>query len=245
MKKMLAVLLACSSYWFNVQAQFSDSVNYYVNYTSTGIINKTNERGNAYVLNNSLKFNIYKKSISLNTTNSWIFGKQQSSLTNNDFVSVYDLNLFKSQRHIYYWALAGYEKSYSLKINHRVQSGAGIGYYVIDRQSFVLQLSDGVLYEQSDLYDNESGTNDYETLRNSFRVKFRLLLNDVVTLEGSDFLQHALSNRSDYIIKSNTTFSVKLQKWLRFSAALTYNKLSLTDRENLLCNFGLTLENYF
>lgn len=225
-------------------SQFNDTVKYYVNYTSAGVINKTNE-GNSYVLNNNVKFNIYKKNISLNTTNSWIYGEQQDNLTNNDFSSNIDLNLFKTKRHIYYWTLAIYEKSYSLKINYRLQSGAGAGYYLIDRKNFVLEVSDGILYEKSDLYDSELGNNNYQTLRNSFRLKFRLLFKDIIVLDNSDFLQHSFKDGKDYILRMNTNLSVKLYKWLSITFAVNYNKLNRTNRENLLLNYGVTMEKYF
>jgi hypothetical protein len=226
-------------------AQFNDSINYYVNHTSTGIINKTND-GSSYVFNNALKFNIYKKNYSLSTTNSWIYGENQNNKTNNDFTSVFDFNLFKTQRHIYYWGLIIYDKSYSLKINNRLQSGLGVGYYIIDRKNFVLQISDGILYENNDLYDSETGGNpDYQILRNSFRVKFRLVAKEIFILEGSDFLQNSLASKEDYIIKSNTSLSIKLRKWLSFTTAVNYNKLNRTGRENLLINFGLTMDKYF
>jgi hypothetical protein len=144
-------LMSICCYTF-CSAQFNDSTNYYVNYATTGIINKTNN-GSSYVLNNAVKFNFYKKHLSLNTGSSWIYGKNQMNLTNNYFMSSADINLFKSQRHIYYWGLSSFEKSYSLKINHRLQTGAGIGYYIIDKKDFVLQLSDGILFEKSDLFD--------------------------------------------------------------------------------------------
>lgn len=241
MKYITLFLLLC---FCRCYAQFNDTTNYYVNYSSTGIINKTNE-SNSYVLNNNVRFNIYKKHISVNTTNAWIFGKQRNALSNNDFSSIADVNLFKSDKHVYYWGLANYEKSYSLKINYRIQSGIGVGYYVIDRNDLMVQVSDGILYEKADLKDTETSINDYQTIRNSFRLKFRVLMGKIAVLESSDFLQHAIADRKDYIIKSNTTLSLKLQKWLSFTAALTYNKLNRTDRENLLCNFGLTLERYF
>lgn len=224
--------------------QFNDSTNYYVNYTGTGIVNKTND-GNSYLFNNFVKFNIYKKQYALNTTNGWIFGEQKNQLSNNDFTSVADVSLFKNKRHIYYWALGAFDKSYSLKINHRVQTGGGIGYYAIDLQSFVLELSDGVLYENSDLYDNENGSNNFSIARNSFRIKFRILASNILTLDNTNYLQHSLSDKKDYIIKSTTTLSVKLKKWLSFTSAVTYNKVSVTQRENLTATFGLTLENYF
>jgi hypothetical protein len=225
-------------------AQFTDSTNYYANFTGTGIINKTND-GNSYLLNNGLRFNIYKKSFSLNTTNTLIFGQQKNIVSNRDFSSAVDVNLFKSERHLYYWALASYDKSLSLKINHRWQAGGGVGYYAIDTKMFVLQISDGLLLDQGDLYDTESGNNDYNIIRNSFRIKFRLAANDRFVLENSDFVQHSLANKKDYIIKSTTNLAIKLRKWLSFTTAITYNKLSVTRRENLICSFGLTLENYF
>jgi hypothetical protein len=242
MKALFTLLIIAVS--LPVFAQFNDTINYYVNHTSTGVINKTND-GSSYVLNNGLKFNIYKKSASLNTTNTWIYGKNQNGLTNNDYSAVIDLNLFKNARHLYYWALGNFDKSYSLKINHRLQAGTGIGYYVIDHKTFVMQLSDGLLYENSDLYDSETSSNKNEILRNSFRIKFRLVVKEILTIDGSDFLQNSLRDKDDYIIKSNTNLSLKLQKWLSLTVSFTYNKLNVTGRENLLLTYGLTLERYF
>jgi len=226
-------------------AQFNDSVHYYANYTSTGTINKTND-GSSYVLNNNAKFNVSKKSMSFNMTTGWIYGQQQNKLTNNDVMSALDANLYKTFEHFYYWGLGLYEKSYSLKINHRLQTGLGVGYNLVDRKNAVFIVSDGILYEKSSMYENdELGRDQYETFRNSFRIKFHFVIKDRVTIDGSDFLQHSLSDKKDYIIKSNTSLSIKLQKWLSFTAALTYNKLNLTRRENLLFTYGLTFEKYF
>jgi hypothetical protein len=225
--------------------QFNDTVNYYINFASTGNINKTND-GTSYLLNNNFRYSISKKSISLNTTNSWMYGKQLGNLTNNDFFSGLDFNLYKTLYNFYYWGLGSYEKSVSLKIDHRLQTGAGVGYNVVNRKNALVILSDGILYEKGDLYDDpETGSNEYEIFRNSFRLKFRFIIREIVVIEGSDFLQHALSDRKDYIIKSNTSLSVKLKKWLSLTSAVTYNKLSATGRENLLITYGITVERYF
>ena len=224
--------------------QFNDSVNYFVKLASTGIINRTNER-NSYVLNNALRFSVYKKNVSLNSNNSWIYGKQQQQLSNNDFVSSLDFDLYKTKRHIYYWGLLHYEKSFSLKIDDRFQGGLGVGYYVIDRESFVLQISDGILYEKSDLTGEDAPGLEYETYRNSLRLKFRFTHQNRVTLEGVNFLQHALSDKHDYIIRSSTNLSFRIWKIVSFTIAVNYNKLALTNRENFLLNYGISLERYF
>jgi hypothetical protein len=65
-------------------AQFNDSTNYYIKHSSTGSLNKTNDQ-NSYVLNNTLRFNFYKRNFSVNTINSWVYGKQQHILANNDY----------------------------------------------------------------------------------------------------------------------------------------------------------------
>lgn len=226
-------------------SQFNDTTHHYLNYVSTGTINKTNE-GSSYVLNNALRFSISKREYTFNTTNSWIYGKSLSNLSNNDFFSALDGNLYKTLEHFYYWGLASYEKSFSLKINHRLQAGVGVGYSVFDVEKLRVVLSDGILYERSDLYDlPEEGTNRYDVFRNSFRLKFRAVIREVIVIEGTDFLQHALSDRKDYIVKSSTSLSIKLKKGLSVTGSIVYNKLSKTRRENLLVTYGLTYEKYF
>ena len=245
MKYVLFVLLVLLVR--HAEAQYNDSVHHYVNFNSTGIINKTND-GNSYVLNNNFRFNIEKKRISLNTINSWIYGKQLGALTNNDYSAGVDFNVYerKEPRRLYVWALVHYESSLSLKIHHRLQTGVGIGHHVVNKPNAVVILSDGILFEKNDLYRSaEVQTPEYQTYRNSFRVKFKWLIKKTIAFEGSDFVQHSFSDTHDYIIKSTTGLSIKLVKWLNFTTALTYNKISLSKRENLLLNFGLSAEKYF
>jgi hypothetical protein len=225
--------------------QFNDSTHYYLNLTSAGIFNKTND-GNSYVLNNYLRFSTYKKQVSINSTSGFVYGEQKEKLSNRDFTSVLDFDLFKKSRQIYYWGLGNYEHSYSLKIDNRFQAGLGLGYTIVDQKKIIIVVSDGILYEKSELLRTSEGQSlDYETFRNSFRFKMRYSVNDRLTIETTDFLQHALSDQHDYIIRSQSALTVKLIRWVSFTSAITYNKLGRTDRENLLLNFGLTMEKYF
>src|SRR5262245_19985101 len=114
-KPFLVLCLCICAY--QIHAQFNDTTNYYVNCSSTGILNKTNDN-RSYVLNNNFKFSIYKKHVSLNTTHNFTFGKQNEELTNRDFTSALDGNLYKTLPHLYYWGLAVYERSVSLKIHY-------------------------------------------------------------------------------------------------------------------------------
>ncbi|MBO9572438.1 MAG: DUF481 domain-containing protein, partial [Chitinophagaceae bacterium] len=156
------------------------------------------------------------------------------------------VDMFKSSHKLYYWGLATYEKSFSLKVDNRFQIGAGIGYSLLSKPTASLVLSDGLLYETSSLSKADlRGITDYETIRNSFRIKFRFLIKDLIKIEGSDFLQNSLSDGDDYIIKSNTSVSVKIYKWLNLAMVLNYNRQNITATENLLVTYGLTFDRYF
>lgn len=239
MKKWLALLLVLLTVKTS-HAQFNDTTHYHVVMASSGSINKTDD-ATAYLLNNSLNFGIKRKDITLNATNTWIYGKQNSALTNNDFSSALFFNLYKTFPHFYYWGLLNYNTSYSLKINNQLLAGLGVAYSVIDKPNVYLNLSDGVLFDQSDLLANEV----YHTYRNSFRLQYHFAIKDRLTLDGSNFLQNAFNNRHDYIIRSTTTLGLKLRKWISVTTSLTYNKMNITSSDNLIFTYGLTLDKYF
>lgn len=224
-------------------AQFNDSTHYYIKYASTGIINNTND-AKQYVLNNALAFNVNKRKVSLNSGMSWIYGEQNDKLINNDFNAGATLDILKNMQRFYYWGLANYITSYSLKINYQFQAGVGVGYNFVNKENAELVISDGILYEAGDL-KQATGQDIYNTFRNSLRIKHKFLINNLIHFDGSHFWQPSLSAIDDYIIKSSSTLGVKVKKWLSITAALNYNKISRTNRENLLFTFGLTAEKYF
>ncbi len=234
--------LLCSS--FVTKAQFNDSINYYVYYGSSGSFNKTND-GNSFILNNIGKFTIDKRKVTLHTINTWIYGEQSGVKINNDFSSVIDLDYLKKQQRFYYWGIATFDKSFSLKINHRFQVGAGLGYNLVKLDNASIVLSDGLIFEQADLTDKELGQLKYDVWRNSFRIKYHWKLHSILFLDGSAFVQPSLASSDDNIIKSSTTLSIKLKKWLSLSSSLVYNKITLTQRENLSLTYGLVVEKFF
>lgn len=243
MKRIVLLLLALF-YCFTTYAQFSDSVHYYVKYASTGSINRTND-GNSFLLNNNLRFRVSKKRVSMNTAASYVYGKQDHSLTNNDVSAAMDVSVSRGEKKFYYWGLANFDKSYSLKINNRFQGGGGIAYDVVHHTNATLNLSDGILFEASNLYLHDTIPDVYQTVRNSLRVSYKWVIVNMVVLEGANYVQNSLIHGDDYIIKCNNSLSVKLRSWLSITAAMTYNKLNRTDRENLLMNYGLTIEKFF
>lgn len=223
--------------------QFSDTTHYYLNLTSTGSVNRTNN-SKAYLLNHVLKFTVKKKAYSLNAFSNYIYGKQDSSVSNNDFTTTLDGNLYLRNSKFFFWGLLNYTSSYSLKVNSLFQGGAGAAYSFIDDKNNYLNVSDGLLYETGNLM-LDTVHNVYNTYRNSFRVVFKWTIRNILVLNGSNFVQNSLSSRKDYILRSNLGLSVKLKKWLSLTTAFTYNKFSRTGRENLLFNYGLTIEKYF
>jgi len=221
-------------------AQFTDSTHYRLNVVANGSINQSNG-DHSYLLNNMFNFGIKQKSFSVNSNNNWVYGKQNNTLTNNDYSSVLNFNLYKTFPHFFYWALVNYNTSYSLKINDQLLTGLGVAYNIIDKKNAKLNLSDGVVYEQSNLVIDH----DYHTYRNSLRLNFHFMANDIFTLDGTNFWQPSFSNRNDYIVSTSTTLGIKIKKWLSFTTMLSYNRMNITQSDNLIFTYGLSVDKYF
>ena len=218
---------------------------WHMHFAGSGNVNKTNT-GTSYIFNNALRTTYARKVVNVNSALSWIYGENTGRKTNNDFLAVFDFDLFKKNHQWYYWGLGGYEKSYSLKITDRIQAGGGIGYNLLDKKNAVIILTDGLLYEKSvlseeDIYDRLR----YETIRNSFRLKYRFVIKEIITIEGVHFLQNSLNDRQDYIIRSSSSIGFRLMKWLSIQTGLMYNKMNLTNKSNLLFTYGINIDQYF
>ncbi len=244
MRKAVFITIITLLYALHTHAQFNDTTHYHTAYTSSGSINKTKD-GTAYLLNNGLRLGIRKKTVAMNFTNTCVYGRQQDALTNNDFSTSFDFNLYKTFPKFNYWGLANYNTSYSLKINNQLLTGLGVAYTFIDNKAAYLNLSNGVLYDKSDLFLNDTTRDVYHTFRNSFRLLFRVTVKDILTLESSNFLQNSFDYGNDYIIRSNSTLSFKINQWLSLTTALSYNRLNRTRSDNLLLTYGLTFDRYF
>jgi len=227
MRYLYAVLLLFLS--LTACAQFNDTTHYHLNLTATGSINQA-LGNNTWLLNNALNFAIKQKDFVLNSANTYVYGKDNNALTNNDYSSTLNFNLYKTLPHFFYWGLANYNTSYSLKIFNQLLAGAGIAYSVVDKKNFNINLSDGVLYDQSDLVTNA----DYHTWRNSLRFQINLNVKDILTFETSDFLQNSFSNGNDYILRTTTTLGLKIKKWLTFTTSYTYNEMHITNADDLI-----------
>jgi hypothetical protein len=227
-------------------AQFNDTVNYYANFSGTGNLNRTNTTGSTYLLNNALQFQVSKKKFSINSMANHVYGKNPTSKTNDDFLGILNLDILKGVQQFYYWALTSYEKSFSLKLDKRFQAGAGVGYTFVNTTNANLEVSDGVLFETADLsISDEKGQTSYQTVRNSLRLKYRFIIKEIFRLDGINFYQPSFSDGSDYILKLNANFSIKLYKWLNFTTSFNYNRQNITSTENLFLSYGLSMEKYF
>ncbi len=242
-KKITLIIISVLFSQFSF-CQFNDSVHHHFSFTSTGVYNRTKEQ-KSFVLNNAVTYGVNQKKVAFNAGASWIYGIQNKQLSNNDLSAAANVDYLKDVQRFYYWGLVSYDKSYSLKINYRFQSGVGVGYIFFKEPNFDFEVSDGFLFETSDLTDPVIGKDVNQTVRNSLRVKYRWSYNKTFSLEGTNFYQPSVVSFDDYIIRLNNKLSVKLNKWLSVDAVMTYNKISRTNRENLLLTFGLTIENYY
>lgn len=236
----LLVSMLCAA---RAQGQFSDSVHNRVQLGSTNSINKT-DGGSAYLSNNTLRYTLQHRDIQLNFHNNWLYGKQNQALTNNDFSSSLDFNLYKTFPGFYYWGLLNYNTSYSLQVRNQLLAGAGIAYNFYDTDSTYLNISNGLLYDASSLIINEHRT-DYHTIRNSLRLSYRFVIKRLVVVSGNNFWQPSLRDAEDFSIRLNNSIGFKLNEWLSLTGSLAYNRVNLTRRENLLYTYGLNFDYYF
>lgn len=215
-----------------------------VNLSASGTFNRTTD-GLTYLLNNSIKYSMRKQSVVMNFGSGWVYGNTPEKLTNNDFNAALDVNLYKTFPHFYYWGLVNFTSSYSLKIKEQVQTGLGAAYRLIDRKDMMLNLSNGILYERSNIIQEEGTDLGYHTFRNSFRLQYRMKYKELLTLNSVGFYQPSLQYGGDFIITANVSLGIKVWKWLSFTTALTYNNVSRTQRENTLITYGLVAERFF
>lgn len=153
--------------------------------------------------------------------------------------------MYKTFPHFFYWGLANYNTSKSLKINNQLLAGLGIAYSIYDREEAYLNVSNGILFDSSDLDIGNALHDQYETTRNSFRLSFRFVIRKTITVGSTSFLQNSLTDSGDYIIRSNADLSLKINRWVNFTTAYNYNNISRTKSKNTLLTYGLTFERYF
>jgi hypothetical protein len=237
------IILFCFISWHGY-GQVNDSGYFHTRFTATGSFNRTRD-GKTWLTNNAISLNSKKNNYVFNFNAAWIYSNFNRELTNNDFNATFDVNRYRKDRRFYLWGLAAFDKSYSLKIINRFQAGAGAACNILMTESVKLNISDGVLYENSDLYLNDSVRETYNTFRNSLRLYYRFNIKGLFIIEGQHFYQNSLRAATDYIIKSSSTLSIPLKKWISVTASLLYNKINRTHRENLLLGYGITIEKYF
>lgn len=241
-KQYVLLLSGVLSFHFS-WGQFTDSTQHLINVTSTNSINRADGKS-AYLFNNAVRFSMQKERVRLNFNNNWLYGNQNKELTNNDFSSSLDINLYRTFPGFFYWGLVNYNTSFSLKIRNQVLAGAGVAYNIFDDDTAYLNLSNGLLYDASSIFQDDERI-DYQTLRNSLRLAFRFVLWDLIVFSGSNFWQPSLRDGNDYNIRLNDNIAFRLNRWLSVTAAFTYNRVNRTQSENMLFTYGLSFERYF
>ncbi|MGC4058593.1 MAG: DUF481 domain-containing protein [Chitinophagaceae bacterium] len=242
---LYALLIIALLHGVTVQAQFNDSTHYLVSANLSGNVNRTSS-GTNYLLDNSLKLGVEKQQLTLNSNTRWLYGANAGTLINNDFSSIFDCNVYaRPKARFNYWALANFTSSYSLKIDYQFQGGSGIAWKAIDKPYLMMRLSDGFLYENSQVLLKDGTTEQYQTLRNSFRIQLRANWNTRISFESVAFWQPSVIDGGDYIMNAQAGISVKAGKWLSFTSRLSYMDVSRTQRQNLLFTYGVTVGRYF
>lgn len=246
MSRLFFLIVLCGCISGKIFAQFNDSVHHNLGANFSGTLNRS-PVAKTYLLNNGFKYSLNRKSTQLNFNNAWVYGENSGKLTNNDYNAALDFNIFRDNKaRLNYWGLAGYTTSYSLKIQNQLQTGLGAAYKAIDKEGIaMLRISNGILYEANSILVSDSVKQRYSTVRNSLRLQLRLYYKKIISFESTGFWQPSLEYKNDYIVNSQMALNIKLLQWLSLSARYSYNRISRTDRENMLFTYGIMIDHYF
>src|ERR1700712_479279 len=94
-----------------------DTAQYIIGLVSTGSLNQAIDN-TSYLFNNAARFSAIHRLFTFNLAGNYLYGKSNGVLTNND-VNVTANGDFRHHRNdrLFYWILANYTSSVSLKIN--------------------------------------------------------------------------------------------------------------------------------
>lgn len=192
--------------------------------------------------NTALGYSIEKNNLALNANTDWVYELQNKELAKNDFGFGLDFNYyFNDSKRFYAWGLNNYQSAYSLKINHQYQAGAGLAYQIIDLPYFFLRVSDGFLWETSNIIESEEALL-YDTWRNSFRLQVRSKVADRLNFKFTGFWQPSIIDFNDQLIKINSQLLINIWKQLDLKIEGQYNLVTKTEKENLLISYGFSYQ---
>jgi hypothetical protein len=235
------IFLVC---FLAADAQLSDSTGNYLAYAFTGNYNQANKVA-GFLSSHSVAFGHRSDAWACHLNLKHLYGRQRQELTNNDLTVHFDVNRYAFVPRFYFWGLASYGAVYSLKVHTQFQTGAGAAYDLISTGGIEVNVSDGLLYDYSDVDLSESTRLVRQTPRNSLRLRLRLKAGVHGSLQSAYMLQNSLEHGNDLIHKAETTIMVRIRGQLSARFHVQYCGMSSTDRETLLAVFGLHFSRSF
>lgn len=235
------------------QEEKEDIKHHKVNVAATGSLNKTtSDVINVY--NTNIRYGYTIENAEFNASAKWIYGSKTAGLSNNDVILSIDGNRFhKRIKKFNTWVLGSFTSSYSLNIFSQFQAGVGVAYKITflekERETtektrkhtdaISLRMSNGIIYEQSNVINAESKQELYNVFRNSLRVQLQAQAWDKVELSGTFYWQPVLNNLRDRNIILDIALGFKIANNIKFDTRLGYNYISRTAKENLTLTYGV------
>src|SRR5690606_13346801 len=103
-----------------------------------------------------------------------------------------------------------------------------------------LRISDGIIYEQSNVINSEANQELYNVFRNSLRMQLVARAWNKVELRGTFFWQPNLQNITDRNILTDVSLGLKISNNIKFDTRFGYNFISRTAKENLTFTYGIS-----
>lgn len=215
---------------------------YHLELSAGGNYSTTTPSKESIMFHHQVGLGLEKKKLELNTKATWIYELQNRSLTKNDFNFTLDFNYYlQENKKFYTWGLNNYQSAYSLKIRSQYQAGVGLAYELINTNHFFLRISDGVLWEASNIIKMEELIN-YATWRNSLRIQFKYGYKDLIHFNYIGYWQPSLMDFQDQQIKMTASLNIKIWKQLDFKIEGQYNLVTATHQSSTLLVYGVAYQ---
>lgn len=252
--KIFSLLISLSTaYISNISAQ--DNKPHKLDLSATGSLNKTaDDLINIY--NTNVRYNYIIQNAEFNANAKWVYGSKSAGLSNNDVNVTLDGNLYHDhKKHFNSWVLGAFTSSYSLNIYSQFQAGVGLAYKfellkkertknddkaTTYQDLITFRVSDGIIYEQSNILNKESVQEMYYILRNSLRLQLVANLWNNASLRGTYFWQPALHDIKDVNMTADVSLGIKLSNNIKFDTRFSYNYITRTAKENLIFTYGIS-----
>ena len=199
-------------------------------FAADGIFTAGNVNRSLFQFSTNFDCNLHKK-IKISTSPSFIYGTQNSVLTEREYFADLRASFF-TKHQLYYLAFGTFEKSNLRQINYRWIVAAGLGFKIIENKNVYIGITNVLLYENTDFISD--ALRDRNLWRNSTRISGEYHFDkDKMLLKHTIFLQPSITE-DNFRWNGSISLAYKISKSISLRTTLenSYESLVVVGKKN-------------